>query len=80
MLGMPTLDGKVDYNVLRAIRDIVTYVNDLETAVQRLQQQVQGLPAPLTVQQISRELSATGTSPLNIAGLVGTPAIGTPGP
>lgn len=80
MLGTATLDGKTHYDVARQIRDMVTYINDLEATVVRLQQQIQALPRPLTLSEISRGLSANGAAPLNITGLVGTPAIETPGP
>lgn len=55
----------------QAIDALVRYVNQMEAAYTALKAQVE-LATPLTLQQIQRELSATGRYPLNVTGLPGT--------
>lgn len=74
MLQSPTLTGKTDYQVVRAIGNLVTYVNQLEAQIATLQRQVAAIPPPLSLQQISKGLSASGAAPLSLTGLTGTPA------
>ena len=64
---VPSLEGKVDYNVAILLRELAAQGNHLEDTIATWPQ-----PAtPLTLDQIRRELSATGSAPLNIYQLIG---------
>lgn len=50
---------------------LVAAVQERDDVIQQLQAQVTAIPPPLTLQQISQGLSATGAAPLNLTGLPG---------
>lgn len=70
---IPTLDGKVDYQVLEAFNKIVEHANAMESQNAALQKIVEAIKTP-TFDQIRRALSSSGPTPLNLTGLIGTPA------
>jgi hypothetical protein len=66
----------IPYPVQDAMDKIQSAIMTLENTVQQLQAQIAAMPPPLTLQQISQGLSASGSAPLNLTGLPGLP----PGP
>lgn len=67
-LGTVTTDPQ---SLKNALDQTVRYINQLEATLLKLQS-AQATNAPLTLEQIRRGLSATGTHPLNVSGLPGT--------
>lgn len=65
-LGTVTTDPQI---LKAALEQTVRYINQLETMIVKLQA---AHPQPLTLEQIRRGLSATGSHPLNVSGLPGT--------
>jgi hypothetical protein len=74
---LPTLDGKVDRSVQVALQRLADYITTLELQIQDLKAQLAALPPPLSLDQIQQALSAGGSHPLNLTGLIGAPAADT---
>lgn len=73
-LDLGTLDGLTPYALKIALQKIQAHANNLEATAKSTAGQVSTIPAPLTLSQINAGLSATGSNPLNLTGLVGTSA------
>jgi len=67
------IENKADYQVTKSIQDVATHANWLEEQVVQVQGRVASMPAPLTLDQIQKALSAGGSHALNLTGLQGTP-------
>jgi hypothetical protein len=73
-MPLPTLAGKTHPDVKRAITQLADQVNTHEATIAELHKKLAAIPAPMTLAQIAAGLSSTGSNPLNLTGLIGTPA------
>lgn len=71
MVKIPTLNKDVHHTVRRALQDLEKEHNALERRHAELLSHVGNMPKPLTLQEISQGLSATGGAPLDVTGLLG---------
>jgi hypothetical protein len=76
---LPTLTGKIHYDVERAIKDLAAQSNKLDTTTAALATRLNNQPPPLTLAQIKAALSATGSHPLNLTALLSGPGGGSGG-
>lgn len=67
---LPTLDGKVAYEVQVAIDRLKRSIEEAQAQHADLATQLDALPPDLTFEEIQQGLSATGAAPLNLTGLV----------
>lgn len=67
---LATLTGVAPYHVERALKDLVRQGNDSESKVSSLATRIASLPRVPTMAQIAAALSATGSNPLNVTGLL----------
>jgi hypothetical protein len=65
-----SLTGHVDYQVEQTLKDLIKATGNHAAALQELSRQIAALPVPPTLAEIQHALSATGSNPLNIAGLL----------
>lgn len=70
LVSRPTLTG-VDRSVDQAIKYLQDAVDTLSNQNELLRAQLAKVQAPMTPKQISFELSAAGSAPLNVTGLIG---------
>lgn len=87
-ITIPTLGTDVHPTVARAVDDIARTINELDTSTRMIQSALDARPLPLSLADIQQGLSATGSAPLNLEGLIGLPVTaigsdavgGAPGP
>ncbi len=72
---LPTLPRDTNRETQIAFDRLRDHANQLEDLVRGLterQQQIEAMPSPLSLAEIQKQLSAGGTNPLNLTGLIGT--------
>lgn len=75
----PTFPPSVDPQLKRALTDITRALNDHQTTTQQLHAQLAAIPPEISLHEIAARLSASGSHPLPLSGLIGTPAgVGSP--
>lgn len=74
-VDFPNLDGKIHRDAQTALDRLKTHADELEQNVAALKRQIAQMPAPLTLEQIRAELSAGGSTPLNLTGLIGSSTV-----
>jgi hypothetical protein len=73
---LPTFDPKkVDYATKRVLNDLAKGINLKTVDVDRLSKLIASMPIDYTLDQIRNEVSAHGSHPLLLSGLLGTPQL-----
>ena len=78
-MAFPNINGRVDYQVQVAIERLKAEVARVSGQVVGLHRTVSAIPAPLTFAEVQQGLSASGTAPLNLTGLIGATVAGPAG-
>jgi len=74
LVRRPTLPATTDAAVKDAVRALQDETDRVARLAETLGTQIAAVPVPPTLAQVQQALSAGGSNPLNLTGLVGAPA------